>query len=43
MAKSLAEFEFRRLANIFMEPNDYEEVQLCTILYFARDMELLAE
>jgi hypothetical protein len=28
MAKALAEFKFRRLENIFMEPSDYGEIPL---------------
>jgi hypothetical protein len=38
----LAEFRFCRLGKHFMEPNDYEEIPLCKILYFVKGMGLLA-
>jgi hypothetical protein len=43
MAKALAEFRFRRLGNVFMEPSYYDEIPLCKVLYFVRGMGLLAE
>jgi hypothetical protein len=39
----LAKFRFWGLGKHFMEPNDYEEIPLCKILYFVKGMVLLAE
>jgi hypothetical protein len=43
MEKALAEFKFCCLGKYFMEPSDYDEILLCKVLYFVKDMGLLAE
>jgi hypothetical protein len=42
MANALVEFKFHRLGEyFFMKPSDCDEIKLCKILYFVRDMGLL--
>jgi hypothetical protein len=38
-----AELKFHHLGKSFTEPNNYDEIPLCKILYFVRGMGLLAD
>jgi hypothetical protein len=40
---ALAELNFIAKINMFMEPNDYDEIPLCKILYFVRGTGPLAD
>jgi hypothetical protein len=40
---ALHEFIFRLLGKLFMEQSDYDDIQLCKILYLVRGTGLLAE